>query len=285
MTKLIAGLLISAVGVVWAQQKVEFEVATVKASDGNADPTLPVGVHIDGAQIHLGRMSMKELLRIAYNVKFYQVAGPDWIASERYDVAAKIPEGVKPDQEHLGAMLKALLEDRCQLKVHHETRELPVYALVAAPGGAKMKKVDDGPPPDKSFQVKAQGGANGVYIQYGPDSYFKFQDQKIEGRKLPMLYWVDVLGRFQDRPVVDMTELQGRYDMDVPLTENDYRAMLIRAGISAGVSMPPQVLQFLESTDSSLSFALKPLGLKLDSRKAPIEMVVVDSVLRKPTEN
>jgi uncharacterized protein (TIGR03435 family) len=124
-----------------------------------------------------------------------------------------------------------------------------------------------------------------VNIQYGPDSFFRFADQKIEGRKLPMLYFVDVLGRFEDRPVVDMTDLQGRYDMDVQLNEDDYRAMLIRAGISAGVTMPPQVLQFLQNSDSSLSFALKPMGLKLDSRKAPIEVVVVDSMLRKPTEN
>jgi uncharacterized protein (TIGR03435 family) len=277
------GLLFAA-SVVWGQ-KVEFEVASVKTVDSNSDPTMPVGVHIDGSQIHFGRMPMKELLRIAYNVKFYQIVGPDWIASERYDISAKVPEGVRPTAENLSVMLTALLQERCQLKAHREKRDLPVYALVTVPGGTKMKKVDDGPQDQRAFDVKAQGGAGGVSIQYGPDSYFRFADQKIEGRKLLMLYFVDVLGRFQDRPVVDMTELQGRYDMDVQLTESDYRAMLIRAGISAGVAMPPQALQLLENTDSSLSFALKPLGLKLDSRKAPIEVVVVDSMLRKPTEN
>jgi uncharacterized protein (TIGR03435 family) len=271
--------------VVCAQGRMEFEVASVKALAADSDPTAPAGVHIDGAQVHFGRMSMKELLRIAYNVKFYQVTGPDWIAGDRFDISGKVPEGVKPNQESLAAMLKALLEERCQLKAHRETRELPVYALVALPGGSKMKKVDDGPEDQKAFDVKAQGGAGGVNIQYGPDSFFRFADQKIEGRKLPMLYFVDVLGRFEDRPVVDMTDLQGRYDMDVQLNEDDYRAMLIRAGISAGVTMPPQVLQFLQNSDSSLSFALKPMGLKLDSRKAPIEVVVVDSMLRKPTEN
>ena len=282
MNRLAIGLLLF--GSIWAQGRVEFEVASVKM-DQNADPSMPVGVHIDGSQIHLGRMPMKELLRIAYNVKFYQVVGPDWIASERYNISAKVPEGVTPNQDNLAAMVKALLEERCQLKAHREARELPVYALITLPGGVKMKKVDNGPEDQRAFDVKAQGGAGGVSIQYGPDSYFRFADQKIEGRKLLMLYFVDVLGRFEDRPVVDMTELQGRYDMDVQLSEDDYRAMLIRAGLSAGITMPPQALQFLQNTDSSLSFALKPLGLKLDSRKAPIDVVVVDSMLRKPAEN
>ena len=279
--RIVLGLLL-AVGAAWGQ-KVEFEVASVKAADPNADPSAAVGVHIDGSQVHLGKLSMKEFIRVAYRVKFYEVMGPEWMASERYDVSAKIPDGVSRDK--LPEMLQALLEERFQLKAHREKREVPVYALVTLPSGVKMKKVDDGPPEGKAFEVKAQGGAGGVNIAYGPDSYFKFADQKIEGRKLLMLYFVDVLGRFQDRPVVDMTELTGRYDMDVPLTESDYQAMLIRAAISAGVNLPPQALRLLDNADGSLSFALKPLGLKLDSRKAPIDVVAVDSIRKVPTEN
>jgi len=265
--------------------RLEFEVASVKQLPADADPTMPGGVQIDGAQIHIGRLAMKEFLRMAYKVKFYQIAGPDWIASLRYDISAKIPDGVTPDAENLGTMLQALLADRFHIKVHREQREMPVYALIAQSGGAKMTKVDDGAPPGKAFQVKAQGGAGGVNISYGPDSYFKFADQKIEARKLSMLFFVDVLGRFVDRPVIDQTDLQGRYDIDVPLSQSDYQSMLIRAGISAGVTMPPEALRFLEQSDSSLGFALKPIGLKLDSRKAPIEVVVVDALQKQPTEN
>jgi uncharacterized protein (TIGR03435 family) len=285
MRTTIATLLAAAALCAQPKSRLEFEVASVKQLPADADPTMPAGVHIDGAQIHIGRLAMKEFLRMAYQVKFYQIAGPDWIASQRYDISAKIPDGVTPDADNLGAMLQALLADRFHIKVHREQRDLPVYALITQPGGSKMTKVDDGAPPAKAFQVKAQGGASGVNIAYGPDSYFKFGDLKIEGRKLPMLYFVDVLGRFCDKPVVDMTDLQGRYDMDVPLSQTDYQSMLIRAGISAGVTMPPEALRFLETADSSLSFALKPLGLKLDSRKAPIEVVVVDSVLKQPTDN
>jgi uncharacterized protein (TIGR03435 family) len=274
--------LVLAAGVVWGQ-KVEFEVASVKAVDPSSDSGVVAGVHIDGSQVHMGRMSLKELIRIAYKVKFYEVVGPEWIASERYDVSAKIPDGVPRDKT--ADMLLALLEDRFQMKAHREKRETPVYALITLPGGAKMKKVDDGPPTDKAFEVKAQGGAGGVNIAYGPDSYFKFADGKIEGRKLSMTYFVDVLGRFSDKPVVDMTELAGRYDMDVPLSEGDYQAMMIRAALSAGVSLPAPALRLLDNADGSLAFALKPLGLKLDSRKMPIDVVAVDSALRKPTEN
>jgi uncharacterized protein (TIGR03435 family) len=100
-----------------------------------------------------------------------------------------------------------------------------------------------------------------------------------------MLNFVDVLGRFVDRPVVDDTKLAGRYDLDVELTENDYNAMLIRSAISAGVQLPPQALRYLDTADGSLGFALKPIGLKLDSKKAPVEILVVDSILKRPTEN
>jgi uncharacterized protein (TIGR03435 family) len=71
----------------------------------------------------------------------------------------------------------------------------------------------------------------------------------------------------------------------VDLSEDDYRAMLIRSAVAAGVQLPPQALRLMETSDGSLFSALKPLGLKLESRKAPIEMLVVDSALKTPTEN
>jgi uncharacterized protein (TIGR03435 family) len=265
--------------------KLEFEVASVKPAEPGADPRVRVGVQIDGSQVHLNQTSLKDAVRYAYGVKFYQVVGPDWMPGERFHISAKLPDGAK--REDIPQMMKALLEQRFQMKVHRERREMPVYALVVLPGGAKLKEVPDDPDegPPKAVQVAAQGGPEGVSLTYGPGSYFKFADQKIEARKLAMLNFVDVLGRFVDKPLVDETKLPGRYDMDVQLTENDYNAMLIRSAISAGVQLPPQALRFLDQADGSLGFALKPLGLKLESKKAPIEVVVVDSILKAPTEN
>ena len=277
-----------AASVMWGQPKrLEFEVASVKAVEATADPRVRVGVQIDGSQVHLNSASLKDAVRYAYQVKFYQVTGPGWLAGERFDISAKLPDGAT--REQVPEMFKSLLEDRFELKVHREQKEMSVYAMIVLPGGMKMKEVPpdpgstDGAP--RAVQVAGQGGPEGVNLSYGPGSYFKFADNKIEGRKLAMTNFVDVLGRFVDRPLVDETKLTGRYDMDVTLTENDYNAMLIRSAIAAGVQLPPQVLQYLDSADGSLGFALKPLGLKLETKKAPVDVVVVDSILKRPTEN
>jgi uncharacterized protein (TIGR03435 family) len=280
--------LIVAVGVTWAQPKrLEFEVASVKWTEPGPDPRVKVGVQIDGSQVHLTQVSLKEAVRYAYGVKFYQVVGPDWLAGERFDISGKVPQGAS--REQVPEMVKSLLEDRFQMKAHREPKEMAVYAMVQLPGGSKMREVPADPEssggPESAIQRAAQGGPEGVSLAFGPGSYFKFADQKIEARKVSMVNFIDVLGRFVDRPLVDETRLPGRYDLDVQLTENDYNAMLIRSAISAGVQLPPQALRFLDSADGSLGFALKPIGLKLESKKAPVEVIVVDSILKRPTEN
>src|SRR5215831_15057014 len=94
----------------------EFEVAAIKSSPPPTagGPHFRAGVQVDGAQIHCSALSLKDYIRIAYRVKDYQVVGPDWLASDRFDIAAKLPEGAKRDQ--VPTMLQSLLEDRFQLK-------------------------------------------------------------------------------------------------------------------------------------------------------------------------
>ena len=95
---------------------------------------------------------------------------------------------------------------------------------------------------------------------------------------------VDVLARFTDRPVIDMTNLKGIYDFVLDFSPEDFRAMGIRAAIASGATIPPQVLQQVESASGdSLFNAVEKLGLKLDSRKAPIEVLVIDHAERTPT--
>ena len=95
------------------------------------------------------------------------------------------------------------------------------------------------------------------------------------------------LERFLDRPVVDMTDVKGSYDFSVEVTAEDYRAMLIRSAVVAGVVLPPDVLRLLDGSSSpeSLFDGLAKLGLKLDARKAPLDVLVVESALKTPTEN
>jgi len=97
-----------------------------------------VGMKIDAARVDIGSMSLAELIRIAYRVKAYQVSGPDWMASERFDVLAKLPEGASSAQ--VPEMLQALLAERFKLTMHRESKEHAVYALVVGRNGPKLKE-------------------------------------------------------------------------------------------------------------------------------------------------
>jgi uncharacterized protein (TIGR03435 family) len=268
----------------------EFEVASIRPTDQTA-AQVNVGVHVDGAQVSITYFSLKDYIRVAYRVKDYQVIGPDWIASERFDIAAKIPAGANRDQ--VPEMLQTLLEERFKLKTHGDSKEFPVYALIQAKGGAKLKEspldpVAEGTDPAKpaNVNVSASGGRGGVNINLGRGSYFSFADNKLEGRKLTMPVFCDTLARFMDRPVVDMTDLKSTYDITLNFTPEDYTAMLIRSAITAGVALPPQALKALEfSSGDSLASAMQLVGLKLDARKAPLPTLVVDRAEKTPTAN
>jgi uncharacterized protein (TIGR03435 family) len=134
--------------------------------------------------------------------------------------------------------------------------------------------------------VTATGGRGGTTVNYGRGAYFTLADNKFEVRKLSMEILAEAIGRFVDRPVVDMTDLKGTYDLTVEFTPEDYRAMLIRMAMSAGVNLPPEAMRLLEGTsDEALFKGLEKLGLKLENRKAPLEVLVVDSATKTPIEN
>jgi uncharacterized protein (TIGR03435 family) len=245
-------------------------------------------LHIDGSQVRVARFSLNDYIGMTYNVRRYQISSPDWMASERFDITAKLPS---PDSaKNVIAMFQALLEDRFQLKMHRENRDLPVYALVPGKGGPKIQESPrDAAQTDSNragVNVAASGQPGGVTVNYGNGSYFTFADNRFEGRKLTAALMADVLARFTDRPVLNMTDLNGTYDFTLNFTPEDFRAMGIRAAIAAGVAIPPQVLQQVEgASGDSLFNAVEKLGLKLDSRKAPVEVLVIDGAEKTPTDN
>jgi uncharacterized protein (TIGR03435 family) len=280
---------LAAFGQAPAPVKKEFEVASVRLSQPSSTQ-VNVGVHVDGAMVACTALSVKDFIQIAYQVKNYQVEGPEWIAGERFDVNAKLPEGAT--RSDVPAMIQALLADRFGMKMHRESKDFPVYGLVVAKGGHKMKET----PLDDEAEVSAggrgavnvavSGGRNGVNLNFGRGSFFNFADNKIEGKKLSMLQFADTLARFVDRPVVNMTDLNGTYDFTLTFTPEDFRAMQIRAAIAAGVVLPPEALRLLEgATGDSLFSTIQTVGLKLESRKAPLEVLVIDSIRKTPTEN
>jgi uncharacterized protein (TIGR03435 family) len=278
-------------GALFAQSapvRLEFEVASVKPAASIGGPsTVNIGIHIDGARFSCSSYSLKDYIRFAYGVKAHQILGPEWLGQERFEITATIPGGGSRDQ--VSKMMQALLEDRFQLKLHHDQRELPIYALVVAKGGPRMKESASDPPPavaaNPSVNVNASGGPSGVGVDLGGGSYFRFSDDKFQAGKLTMTRLADSLSMFTDRPVVDMTNLKGFYDFTLEFSAEDYRAMLIRSAINNGVNLPPEALRALESSGDSLFSAVQLLGLKLEARKAPLDVLVIDSGEKTPTEN
>jgi len=270
--------------------RLSFEVASIRPSPGAPPQGVAAGARIDGAQFRTTFLTLKDYIGLAYRLKLYQISGPDWIGTDRFDVAATLPEGSLPNQ--VSTMMQALLEERFQLKFHREKKEFPIYALEIAKGGLKMTEA---PPsaelanadPRAPQAFTGTGSNQGVSVNLGQGSSFTFSNNKFEAKRLTMANLAGTLERFLDRPVVDMTDLKGSYDFAVDVTPEDYRAMLIRSAVVAGVVLPPEVLRFLDGSSSpeSLFDGLAKLGLRLDTRKAPLDVLVIDGALRTPTEN
>jgi uncharacterized protein (TIGR03435 family) len=285
------GILLGA-GTLFGQNpaRLTFEVASIRPSPDAPPQGVVAGARIDGAQFRTSYLTLKDYIAAAYKLKLYQITGPDWIGTERFDVTATLPDGALPAQAP--EMMQSLLEDRFQLKTHREKKEFPVYALVIAKGGLKMTET----PPDADLanadarapqEFTGAGSNQGVSVNLGQGASFTFANNKFEAKKLNMATVAGTLERFLDRPIVDATDLNGRYDFSVPVTAEDYQAMLIRSAVVAGVILPPNVLRLIDGapTPTSLFDGLEKVGLRLEPRKAPLDTIVVDSALKRPTEN
>jgi uncharacterized protein (TIGR03435 family) len=270
-----------------APPRLEFEVASIKPSPPPSAGQVLAGIKIDGAQLHSRSLALRDYIQSAYKVKNYQVEGPAWLGSERYEIDAKLPAGAT--REQVPEMLQSLFSDRFELKVHRETKDFPVYGLVVAKGGLKVEEVpiDTEEIKKGNVDVAATAGAGGTSVALGHGSSFSINaNGTISGAKLTMQMLADLLARFTDKPVVDMTDRKGGFTFTLTFTPEEFRAMMIRAAIAAGQPLPPEALRLLDGvSDDSLFSALESIGLKLENRKAPLEVLVVDHILKAPTAN
>jgi uncharacterized protein (TIGR03435 family) len=291
-----------------------FEVATIRPAPPFADILAQIqtgkqpriGVMMDGARVNIGFQSLSDLIRIAYRVKPYQVQGPDWMAQQRFEIMAKIPEGVSPDK--LPEMLQALLADRFKLTIHRDKKDLPVYALIVGKGGPKLTPASSEPEPplpdspgaltlgnEKGPIKVVQDGKGGSMTQGGGQEGTIKQSITpagfhLEMTKVTLSYMVDTLTVLVDRPVLDMTELKGNYQIAVDLPMEDLQILARKQ--AAALGMQPDPATGASAADaastpggSAVFTAMEKLGLKLDPRKAPVDTIVVDHLEKIPTEN
>ena len=226
-----------------------FEVASIKPSAGLGGLTR----YLPNGGIQFTGVPLKVLVEIAYGVRPFQViGGPGWLDTDGYEIDARPPiDSANPadpailsrEQRKVGERLRSLLGDRFRLTMHQETREQPVYTLVAAKGGPKLKE-----PADKSKN----------FIRGGRGS--------IIGQSVGLRLLVVNLSNVLDRQVIDNTGLKGSYDFELTWTPD------------SGPDGPPPP----SDTDApSLFTALSDqLGLKLESAKGPVQVWVIDGVER-----
>jgi uncharacterized protein (TIGR03435 family) len=283
MTIALAVLLSVAAYAQTSPEKAAFEVATVRLSPQSKPDRVGVGLRVDGAQAHIAYFPLQAYIAMAYRVKQYQVSGPDWIMSTMYDVSGKLPAGATSHQ--IPEMLQSLLAERFQLKLHHEQKDLPVYELVMGKGPLTLKEAQPEATSNSNgaVSIAAEGSSSGVAVNLGNGSYYTFADNKFEAHLMTLERLVTMLERYVDRPLLNMTDLKGTYDFTLNLTPEDYRAMLVRAAVKSGVNLPPEALRLMEGNSAaSLSDAFEAVGLKIVSRKAPVDMLVVDQISKTP---
>jgi len=268
------GVLIAPRTAAQSQAPAAFEVASVKPSgpksirNSDGGP----GSH-DPERFSYTRARLGDLVYIAYGLKYAeQISGPSWIQAEEYeyDVAAKIPS--KATKQQFQEMLRNLLAERFQLKVHHETRQFPVFDLVIDKNGPKLKESVEEPsavaPPSAparpgrdrdGFPILA-AGRPGFATGYGPGPYSHWT-----ARQQPTSRLAQFLSRplATGRNVIDKTGLTGKYDFTL---EYDFKIE-----DDAGLSIFDAVR--------------RQLGLRLVDSKAQFDVVVIDYAAKVPAEN
>src|ERR1035438_882953 len=275
-----------------------FEVASVKPVEPSPDGRVIRRQGGDPGMVDYKNFTLKTLLARAYGLKDYQVTGPDWLDTEGYDVMAKVPAGVPADQ--IPAMLQTLLADRFQIKFHKETKTLPVYALTVAKGGPKLTETD--PSIVAAIQAARTGGGSAPPPPPAPGKgpppgaimlSMTGNGMALRG-SLDMGRLVNMLSNFMDRPVIDNTGLKGTYDVELsfmPDESSNFKGrggpMMMPPGGPAGGAGdgrmgPPQEA---DAPVGNIFQALQSFGLKLESRKDPVESLIIDHANKVPTEN
>jgi uncharacterized protein (TIGR03435 family) len=232
----------------WGQSSQAFEVASVKPSRSDGGQS-----NVDsrpGGRLTATNVSLRELIRLTFGVKDYQIApAPGWIGTARYDINAKAGSARNAGDKDITPLLRQLLADRFRLSTHRETKELPVYALVVGKNGPRLTAHNDG---------------SGARTRTGCGH--------LAGTRLTIDTLATVLSRQFECDVLNRTGLAGKYDFELDWTPE------------AGPCAAPEELADPPVRPSIFTALQEQLGLKLESTKGPVEILIIDHV-EKPSEN
>lgn len=241
-----------------------FDVASVKANKSN-DGMMRLSNTPDGFSCI--NLHLKTLIANAYGIREDLISGgPGWVDSQGFDVNAKVSaDDVDAFKKLTGrqrnSLMQAVLADRFHLKVHHETKTLPMYDLLLAKGGLRMKANPPVPPPADAGNDPEAAKPRGM-MTMGPGM--------IKGENLPMTSIVGQLSSALESTVVDKTGLTGTFDFDLKWTPDD-----------AG---PSKEGGSTEANVSIFTAVQEQMGLKLQPTRGPVDTLVIDHA-EQPSQN
>jgi uncharacterized protein (TIGR03435 family) len=256
-----------------------FEVASIKPNRSRGSKGY---LGWSGGRFYAKNVQTAGLIKFAYNLHRFQLSGgPSWVNTEGYDVDARVEDSLAEKlykmlpseqvEEHR-RMVQSLLEDRFQLRVRCEIRDLPTYALVVAKNGPKFQE--------------SKPGDTGVKTPYGtfpgPILSVLRTETRIRGGGSSMAALARLLSQQLGRTVLDQTGLKGKYDYTLRWTRDEYQNAIV--GSAAGLQDSVPITGAPASPESpypSIFTAIQEqLGLKLQSLKAPGEVLVIDHIER-----
>jgi len=289
-----AGCIVLDCGAAFSQEgNTKFEVASVRPSTEQTATPANSGMKggpgtADPERLTYTNIALKTILLRAYGVLNYRLSGPDWLNSARFNIVAKVPPGATKEQ--LTLMLQNLVVERFNLTFHHETKEMLVYELTAGKNGPKLKESDlsvqpperepgspprriGGPDKDGFPQVPAD-----LSIMLGrmTDGIMRWT-----GRQQLLSDLASFLGGELERPVVDKTGLPAKYDFGLAYSRTGLRQT--KGDLAAAAATPANTPS--EPGPSLLSAVQEQLGLNLESKKDPIDILVIDHIDKVPADN
>jgi uncharacterized protein (TIGR03435 family) len=225
-----------------------FDVASIKTNRSGAAGS---SMRFSTGRVTMENVPLKKVILTAYGIpddRQYAAEGPDWLVTDHFDIQATFP----PDTEAqvVRQMLQGLLAERFRLTLHRESRQLPMFALVVAKDGPRIHPVADGQP-----QTRGDAG-------------------RLEATKITMQKLADLLARMTEHEVVDRTGLSGVFDFTLEWSPLDTPAIEPSVNGGAGATDGPSLVTALQ----------EQLGLKLESTKGPVDVLVIDRV-QHPTED
>jgi uncharacterized protein (TIGR03435 family) len=264
-----------------------FEVASIRPSQKTVEPRASVSIQPGGRFVATGT-TVKTLIRTAYRLQEFQViSGPDWINTDGFDIVAKAPDGATPDQALL--MVGPLLSDRFKLRFRREMRELPIYSLVMAGRDSRLgpqirvsttcsipavpsNGAASPPPPPPSDD--GRGAPPPPVAGQRPSCGLKMSPGRIQAEGITAARLASTLVPLVGRSVADRTGLIGQFDLTLDWApESNSSAFTASAGRSPTPGLPGP-------TGSIYTALQEQLGLKLESTRGPVDVLVIDHVER-----